>query len=221
VTTHTDPLDALGADLHAAIGRMIARRERRRKLSRLGVLSLVLVVATSTVALASDSIGLHTFGLDSGRFTLLGGGRTEDRAGYITARDNQTGYTSVFQVTEDDGLDRYAAFELHQRTAAAAGTREDGEDCSAGELTRAQVVALETLAASFTPGTMVPDRSNPPAHTHAKAAVDASVDRAFAGQRCSGLRYAGEIGLLVYAKVEPVRNLMPGARAAAQRALGG
>jgi hypothetical protein len=68
---------------------------------------------------------------------------------------------------------------------------------------------------------MVPDRSNPPAHTHAKAAVDASVDRAFAGQRCSGLRYAGEIGLLVYAKVEPVRNLMPGARAAAQRALGG
>jgi ribosomal protein L18 len=180
----------------------------------------VLVAATSTVAVASDSIGLHTFGLDSGRFTLLGGERPEDRAGYITVRDNQTGQTSVFQVAEDDGLDRYAAFELHQRTAAAAGTREDGEDCSAGALTRAQVAALETLAASFTPGTMVPDRSSPPAHAQAKAAVDGAVDGAFAGRTCSGLRYAGEIALLVYAKVEPVGNLMPGARAAAQRALG-
>jgi ribosomal protein L18 len=220
VTTHTDPLDALGADLHAAVGRRIARRQRRRKLSRLGVLSLVLAAAMSTVALASDSIGLHTFGLDSGRFTLLGGERTDDRAGYITVRDNQTGHTSVFQIAEDDGLDRYAAFELHQRTAAAAGTREDGEDCSAGELTRAQVVALETLAASFAPGTMVPDRSSPPAHAQAKAAVDGAVDRAFAGRTCSGLRYAGEIALLVYAKVEPVGDLMPGARAAARRALG-
>jgi hypothetical protein len=213
-------IDGLGRDLQLALGRRIARGRRRRRAT---VLATVAVMAFSAVAAASDDVGLHTFGLDPAEFEVLGGGRLEENAEFIAAKNKQDGFTSIFVHTRDDGLDRYKAFELHQRSARAAaassGTSvEPGADCSADQLTRAEVVALETLIASFEPGTMAPSRADPSPHARAEAAVDEAVGQAFAGERCSGLGYAGEIALLVYAGLEPIGNLMPGARATAKRA---
>lgn len=220
-----DPhLERFGGELQTALGRRIASRRRRR---RVGAATAAALLAFSTAAVASDDVGLQTFGLDPAQFELLGGDRVGEDAEYIYVR-TRDGYTNVFVHTKDAGMDRYDAFRLHQRTVRAAATAsgtqagsEPGPDCSAAQLTRAEVVALETLAASFGPGTIVPNRASPPAHASSEAAVDEAVQTAFSGEQCSGLDYAGEIALLVYTGLEPIADLMPGARASAREKAGG
>ncbi len=80
---------------------------------------------------------------------------------------------------------------------------EPGDLCTRGELTRAEQTALDTLRASFVPGT--------PADV-TKPSVDAAVAAAFASAPCRGLEYAGEIPRLVYAGIEPVSHLMTGVK---------
>ena len=222
--TDLDPrLAALGRGLEQAL----ARRMRRRRRLGLAFVPILLASVFSAVAVASGGVGLHTFGLDPAKFDFLGGAQVETNAEFIYAKNKETGYTDVVLHTRDDGMDRYEAFKLTQRAARAAavasGTAavEKGSDCSAAQLTRAEIVGLETLAASFEPGTMARDRANPAAHAPAEAAVDRAITQAFGDEACSGLGYAGEIALLVYARLEPIANLMPGARATARRALSG
>jgi hypothetical protein len=112
-------------------------------------------------------------------------------------------------VEHDDGVDRYQAFLLHERTKAAADStspvpqlEEPGPLCTAAQLTRAETVALQTLA-GVTPGTS-PDA--------AKETVDIALGDAFASDPCRGVEYAGEQARLVWAGVEPRALLMPGAR---------
>ena len=73
----------------------------------------------------------------------------------------------------------------------------------ADELTRAEVVALETLAGIGPPGL---------AKDAGTARVDAATRAAFGDHPCQGLQYAGERARWVYAGEEPESMLMPGAR---------
>ena len=112
-------------------------------------------------------------------------------------------------VEHDRGLTRYDAFLLHERTKSAADASspvpvriEPGPLCTAEELTRAELVALQALGA-FAPGTSA---------NATKQAVDTALGSVFAAAPCRGLEYASEEARLVYAGVEPRTLLMPGAR---------
>jgi hypothetical protein len=208
VTQPLPELDELGRDLHAAVGRLIARRQRRRRVSRSLVVVTLAAGALSVGALASG-VG-PDLQLDPTKWTVLGRGDVDGGRGeFVHARENSSGKDSVFMVEHDDGMDRYEAFLLHERLKeqanAAAGkpASEAGPLCNRAQLTRAEIVALEALRAQFSPGA-------PPAAT--KAAVDRAVADAFAGEPCRGLEYAGERARFVFGGVEPARMLMPGAR---------
>ena len=202
-------LEAIGHDLHALLGRRIESRRRRRRRLHVGGLTVAVMAAFATVAIASG-IG-PDLQLDPTKWSVLGGGSVDDGQGaYVHAKRVDDGSSSTFLVEHDAGLLPYRAFLLHEKTLAAAIATspvpvriEQGELCTPAELTRAEVVALSTLRAQFSPDAKA-DAS--------KAAVDDAVQSAFATAPCKGLEYAGEQARLTYAGVQPATKLMPGAR---------
>jgi len=202
VTDLSTGFDELERDLRGGLTRFTARR-RRRRMATVGVVATLGACVLSAAAIAS-AVGLD-LELDPTKWAILDRGSVDDGQGeYVRARDRQSGGESVFMVERDAGMDRYQAFLLHERLKGAAGARvEPGALCTAAELTRAEVVALGTLRASFPAGTS--------ANT-TKTAVDDAVAAAFAGAPCRGLEYGGERARFVYAGVEPKAMLMPGAR---------
>lgn len=195
--------DVLGRDLHAAVERKVATRRRLTRAARAGAVALALTAFSTTVAVASTGV---SFGdLDPTKWTILGRGEVDGRASYVKARNNQTGDEATFLEAREAGLDRYEAFTLHQRALGAAGSlpTEAGTTCTAAELTRAEIVALDTLAGIGPPG--LPTDA-------ATARVDAATRAAFGDHPCQGLQYAGERARWVYAGEEPESMLMPGAR---------
>lgn len=187
--------EALGRDLHAAVGRRIARRAHKRRVAGVSTLSAVVVGVLSTAALASGVLpGLD---LDPTRWEVLGRGEVDGRASYVTARERATGQESTFLEERDAGMDRYDAFLLNRKVLRAAGLPlEPGAVCTASELTAAEIAALEALAAGG----------------------DATAAATSVG--CSGAAYAAERAGWVYAREEPTEMLMPGARETARRVLG-
>ena len=206
--TQSIQLDELGRDLHAAVGQLIDRRRRRRRLARSFTAAALAAGALVTGSVAG---GLGSdLQLDPTKWTILGRGAVDEGRGeFVHARENASAQTSLFLVEHDDGLNRYDAFLLHEklkeqaRLAAGQPANEAGPLCTAEQLTRAEVVALGTLRAEFEPGAS-PDATS--------AAVDRAVTSAFADGPCRGLEYAGERARFVFGGVEPERMLMPGAR---------
>jgi hypothetical protein len=201
-------LDALGRDLAVAYERRLARTRRARRAVRTAGAAALLACAFATVAVASGiATGLE---LNPTEWSILGGGSTDGGRGrYLHAQRQSDGSHSTFMVEHDGGLSPYGAFLLHERTKAAADATspvpvraEPGDLCTAAQLMRAETVALAALAA-FAPGT---------ASDATRAATDAALRNAFAGDPCRGLEYAGEQARLVYAGVEPRALLMPGVR---------
>jgi hypothetical protein len=205
----TTDLEAIGRDLHLALGRRIQTRRRRRRLTRLAAVALSVAAVFSTVAIASGIDG--DLGLDPTKWSFLGGGSVDSgRGAYVHATSRQDGSNSTFLVEHDSGLPAYEAFRLHETTLAAADSTspvpvrvERGDICTAEALTRAEAVALATLRAQFNAGSSA---------DATKAAVDSAVSTAFADAPCKGLEYAGEQARLVYAGRQPASKLMPGAR---------
>jgi hypothetical protein len=201
-------LDAIGRDIVAAHGRRLERTHRRQRAVRAVAAGMAVAGAFAAAALASG-IG-PDLQLDPAQWTILGSGSTDHGRGqYVHAKRIRDGSHSTFMVEHDAGLSPYAAFLLHERTRAAADStspvpvqEEQGSICTPAELTRAESVALATLAAF--PAETPPDAS--------KEEVDAAVASAFAAHRCRGLAYASERARFVYAGIEPRRFLMPGAR---------
>ena len=199
-------LNALERELQLGFERHVARRRRRRRLARVGAVALVATVTLAAVAVASTT----DLQLDPTKWTILSRGGTDDgRAEFVNAESKETGGRSSFFVQHDSNLAPYDAFLLFERNQAAAGKAgailpaERGDLCTRPELTRAERVALATLEASFSPGT-VPNAT--------EQWVDDAVAAAFAGSPCRGLEYAGERARFVYAGVEPDSNLMPNVR---------
>jgi hypothetical protein len=204
-------LELLGEELHAAFGRHIARRRRRKRLNAAG--AGVLAALVFAAAAVASGIG-PDLQLDPAKWSILGSGEVDGgKASFVHAQRKDDGSHSLFMVEHDAGMDRYQAFLLHEKVKAranaeeaAAGVRvrtEPGELCTAAQLTRAENVALDTLRVSVAPGT-------PP--NAAKPAVDGAVRGAFGQSPCRGLEYAGEIARLVYSGIEPEAGLMPDAR---------
>jgi hypothetical protein len=201
-------LDAIGRDVVAAHGRRLEGMRRRRRAVRAVAAGVAVAGAFAAAALASG-IGAD-LQLDPAQWTILGKGSTDDGRGqYVHAKRIRDGSHSTFMVEHDAGLSPYAAFRLYERTRAAADStspvpveEEQGPICTPAELTRAESVALASLAAF--PAKTPPDAS--------KEEVDAAVAGAFASHRCRGLAYASERARFVYAGIEPRRFLMPGAR---------
>lgn len=144
-------LDTIERDLVIAYGGQLERERRRKRIVRTGALVAVLAGLFATVAVAS---GLGPdLQLDPTKWTILGGGSTDDgRGAYVHAQRVQDDSHSTFMVEHDAGLSRYEAFLLHERTKAAADASspvpvrvEAGALCSAAELTRAELVALQAL----------------------------------------------------------------------------
>lgn len=205
MTELSPDLELVGRALHRAYARRMVRRRLLRTTGTLAAVAAVFAAAAAASTLDAD------LQLDPTKWSILGRGSVDDsRGGYVHAQRRENGSRATFMVEHDAGLDRYQAFLLHERTRAAAEASspvpvapEAGELCTAAELTRAETVAMSTLRTSFAPGTDI----------HAtEGAVDAAVAASFAGARCRGLEYAGEIARLVYAGVEPATNLMPGDR---------
>ncbi|MDX6485333.1 MAG: hypothetical protein QOF43_486, partial [Gaiellaceae bacterium] len=151
-------LEDLRRDLDAAVTRFVAGRRRRSHRLRIAGAASALALAFSAAALASGiGPGLE---LDPTKWSILGGGSVDDGQGeYVHARRLEDGSNSTFMVERDQGLDRYAAFLLHERLRAAAAEtspvpvrREQGALCTRTELSRAEQVALDTLQASFPAG---------------------------------------------------------------------
>ncbi len=202
-------LEAIGHDLAIAFTSRLESRTHRRRRTRMAALAVLAAGAFCAAAIASGiGAGLP---LDPTHWSILGGGTVDDgRAEYVHAKNLADGSNSTFMVEHDAGLPAYQAFLLHERTLAAAQESspvpvrvEQGERCTAAELTRAEVVALRTLRASFPAGTNA---------DATKAAVDDALQGAFAGSPCRGLEYGGEQARLVYAGTEPEALLMAGAR---------
>jgi hypothetical protein len=197
-----------GANVAAGYGRRLERDRGWRRRLRAGGAVVLLACVFATVAVAS---GLGPdLQLNPAEWSILGGGSTDGGRGqYVHAKRIGDGSHSTFMVEHDAGLPRYEAFLLHERTKAAADATspvpvraEPGPLCTAAQLTRAEAVALVTLAA-FAPGSSA---------DATKSAVDAAVTAAFADSPCRGLEYAAEQARLVHAGIQPRTLLMPGAR---------
>ena len=205
----TTDFDTIGHDLALAFGRRMEARRRSTRRLRIAALAVAVTGAFSAAAIASGIAG--DLGLDPTKWAILGGGEVGGGQGaYVHARSLEDGSNATFLVEHDASLPRYTAFLLHEQTLAAAQSTspvpvrvEQGELCTAAALTRAEQIALATLAASFAPGAS-PDSS--------RQAVDDATATAFAGAPCRGLQYAGEQARLVYAGAQPRGMLMPGAR---------
>ena len=208
--TLSPELELIGRQLDTAFTRLVARRRCRRRSLRIAGATLMLAAAFSAVAVAS---GLGPdLQLDPTKWTILHRGEIDEgRGAYVHAAENATGRQSLFMVEHDAGLGRYQAFLLHARLVDAGNAAESrsgvpvlteaGALCTAAQLTRAEVVALGTLRASFPQGTPADATRKP---------VDDAVRDAFAPSVCRGLVYASEQARLVYAGVEPDSLLMPG-----------
>ena len=190
--TLTPELALIERDLDAAMRRLIAKRHRRTRTVRTTGALLVTAAVFATVASATGLLSdLH---LDPAKWTIVGGGQVDGgKAEYVNATENATGLPSTFMVEHDAGLDRYAAFLLHEQTVDAAGVgTETGALCTAAELTRAEAAALGALRAGADPA--------------------AAVVSEFSGSACRGLAYAVERAQAVHIGNEPRSMLMPGAR---------
>lgn len=205
-------LELIGHDLEAAMRRLVMRRQRRRRTFRVAGGTATLAAIFSAVAVASG-VG-PDLQLDPTKWSILHRGNLDGgRGAYVHATEKDSGAHSLFMVEHDASLDRDQAFLLHERLVdagnaaeAESGVRtqtEPGPRCSAVQLTRAEVVALATLRASFAPGT---------AANATRPAVDEAVRASFVGAPCRGLEYAGEQARLVYSGTQPQTMLMPGAR---------
>lgn len=202
-------LETIGIDLVRAYGRYVERRHRRRRLARAAAAvfagAFVFVGAAFASGIADD------LQLDPAKWSILGGSDVDHgKAAYVHAKSLKDGSNTTFILEHDAGLSPYQGFVLHERVLAAANSTslvpvatEPGALCTAAELTRAEIVALATVRASFPPGTP-PDAS--------KRAVDDAVTADFSDTPCKGLEYAGERARFVYAGIEPVSMLMPGVK---------
>ncbi len=207
--TMTTDFDTISRELTLALGRRIERRRRSARRLRIAAVAVAATGAFSAAAFASGIAG--DLELDPSKWGVLGGGSVDGGQGaYVHATKLEDGSNSTFLVEHDASLPRYQAFLLHERTLAAAQATspvpvrvEPGALCSPDELTRAERVALSTLAAEFPAGS--------PAEA-TQSAVDAATAAAFASAPCRGLEYAGEQARLVYAGTQPRSMLMPGAR---------
>ena len=195
-------LDSIERDLVAAYRARLAAKRTRRKRGLVAVAAaLMLAGAFATVAVAADL----DLTLDPTQWFVISSGSTDDGAGaYVHAQSKSDGSHSTFMVEHDASLSRYDAFLLHERTKDAADATspvpvppDPGALCSADELTRAEVLALQVVEA------------NP---TATKGVVVDALDHAFSGNGCRGLDYAAEEVLLVSAGTEPRSMLMPDAR---------
>ena len=192
MTELTSELEAIGRDLHAALGRRVAKRYRQRRRARIAAAIVAAVGAFSGVAVA---VGIDDdLRLDPTKWTIFESGSVDNgRGAFVKAHATDGSGDSTFMVEHDAGLERYEAFLLHERTVdAAGGSREAGALCSRAELTRAEQVALAALASG--------------------GLAESAVRREFAGQRCRGLGYAAEQAQLVHDGIQPESMLMPGAR---------
>lgn len=161
-------LVALEQDLRTALAHRIERGQRRRR--RLSVAALIAVVTTGLCAAAVASGIAGDLGLDPTKWEVLGGGSVDNgRGAYVHAQRKEDGSNSTFMVEHDAGLPPYRAFLLHEQTLDAAQETspvrvraEQGELCTAAELTRAESVALAALRASFAPGQSWTPRSRQP-----------------------------------------------------------
>ena len=206
--TLTPQLELIGNDLDVAIRGLIARRTRQRRILRVTAAAMSLAAVFSAAALASGITGVQ---LDPTKWSIVGGGSVDGGRGeYVHAKRTSDGSPTTLVAEHDAGLRPYQAFLLHERTLAAAQSTspvpvnvEQGELCTPAALTRAETVAMSTLAAEFPTGT---------AADVTRGTVDAAVAAAFAGSQCRGLEYAGEQARHVYARVQPASTLMPGAR---------
>lgn len=200
-------LVALEQDLRTALAHRIERGQRRRR--RLSVAALIAVVTTGLCAAAVASGIAGDLGLDPTKWEVLGGGSVDNgRGAYVHAQRKEDGSNSTFMVEHDAGLPPYRAFLLHEQTLDAAQETspvrvraEQGELCTAAELTRAESVALAALRASFAPGAEL---------DATKSTADGAVAAEFSGANCRGLEYAAEQARLVHAGVMPASKLMPG-----------
>ena len=210
--TLSPELELIRCDLEAAIRRLVARRQRRRRILRVAGATVTLAATFSAVAVASG-IG-PDLQLDPTKWAILHRDQVDNGKGaYVHATENATGRHSLFMVEHDADMDRYQAFRLHERLVdagnaaeAQSGVRvrtEPGTLCTAAQLTRAEVVALTGLRAAFAPGTSA---------ATTQRSVDEAVRAAFADAPCRGLEYAGEQARLVYSGTQPTTMLMPGAR---------
>ena len=107
---------AIERDLVAAYTGRLERRRRRRRISGAGALVIAVAGVFATVAIASD-IGPN-LQLDPTKWTILGGGSTDNgRGAYVHATRIEDGSQSTFMVEHDAGLAPYAAFLLHEQTS--------------------------------------------------------------------------------------------------------
>jgi hypothetical protein len=213
VTTTLSPeLELIGHDLEVAFRRLIVRRQRRRRTLRIIGATVTLAAIFSAAAVASG-IG-PDLQLDPTKWTIFHRGEVDGgKAAYVHATENASGRHSLFIVEHDADLDRYQAFLLHERIVDAGNAAEAESDvrtrtepgtlCTPEQLTRAEVVALQTLRASFAPGTNA---------NATKERVDNAVRESFGATRCRGLEYATEQARFVFAGIQPESMLMAGAR---------
>lgn len=205
----TTDFDLIGHDLTIAFSRRLEARRRSTRRLRIALVAVAVTGAFSAAAIASGITG--DLQLDPTKWSVLGGGDVDGGQGaYVHAKSLEDGANATFLVEHDGRLPRYTAFLFHEKTLAAAEATspvpvrvEPGALCTAAQLTRAEQVALATLAASFAPG------DNPDA---SQQAVDDATAAAFADAPCRGLQYAGEQARLAYAGAQPRTMLMPGAR---------
>lgn len=205
----TTNFNAIERDLTAAYARRLEIRRRTNRRLRTALLAVALAGAFSAAAIASGIVG--DLQLDPTKWAVLGGGQVDGGRGvYVHAKGVDDGANATFLLEHDDALAPYEAFLLHEKTLAAAqasspvGVRvEPGGLCSMAAVTRAEQVALSTLAAGFAAGTGA---------NASKEAVDNAIQVTFAGAPCRGLEYSGEQARLVYAGVQPRSKLMPEAR---------
>jgi hypothetical protein len=198
-------LQAIEHDLLGAYRKRLVAKQRRRR-TRVIAAVIVAAGALSAVAIASDG----DLQLDPTQWSILGGGSTDSGQGsYVHAVRKSDGSHSTFMVEHDSGLAPYQAFLLHLDTKSAADAsspvpvrEEPGPVCTPEQLTRAEIVASQTLA-GLEPGTSVEAATQP---------VLEALGREFAGSPCRGLEYAGEQARFVWAGIEPRSLLMPGAR---------
>jgi hypothetical protein len=172
-------LETIGHNLCVAY----SSRLRRRRRVRLGAVTACAVLAFAGAAYASGAA--DDLGLDPTKWEVVGSGSVDGGlAQYVRARSLEDGRPSTFMVEHDAGMDRYAAFLLHEKTVdAAGGSPEAGALCTRAELSAIEQQTLNALRAGGEPD---------PAST------------------CRGREYGMEIARNVFGGIEPAANLMPG-----------
>ena len=172
-------LEVIGRNLVGAY----SSRLRRRRRTRLGATTACALLLFAGAAYASG-VG-DDLGLDPTKWEIVGSGSVDGGlATYVHARSLEDGRPSTFMVEHDAGMDRYAAFLLHEKTVdAAGGSPETGALCARTELSAIEQETLNALRAGGTPDP---------------------------GNACRGRDYGIEIARNVFRGIEPAANLMPG-----------